>query len=66
VADEYSRGFRDGYTQGKEVGLAESGRGGEVAALRAELEHARNHHDGFDHCTGCQAAYQALEAARDA
>jgi hypothetical protein len=42
VVDEYSRGFRDGYAQGKEVGLSESGRGGEVAALRAELEQARN------------------------
>jgi hypothetical protein len=61
VADEYSRGFRDGYTQGKEVGLSESGRGGEVAALRAQLEQARNQHDQFDHCQGCQAAYQSRE-----
>lgn len=63
VADDYSRGFRDGYRQGKEVGLAESARGGEVAALRVLLERERNRHDGFDHCQGCQAAHQAEDGA---
>ena len=58
MSDDYSRGFRDGYRQGKEVGLSESERGGEVASLREQLQNERNQSGTAEQCRGeCGSAF---------